>query len=130
MCTYFISGHLDLSKKEFQAHYMPQLEAVIQNGGKFIVGDARGADSLAQKYLIGQPVIVYHIGSTPRNNYGNFMTQGGFKSDADRDAQMTADSDVDILWIRSAAEQQKRLGAKYDPNYINGTTKNMLRRQK
>ncbi len=64
----------------------------------------------------------------PRNNYGKWQTIGGFVNDNDRDARMTCDSTNDILWIRSAAQQKKILGAKYDPNYLSGTAKNMLRR--
>lgn len=133
--TYFISGHLDLTKNEFTQHYIPQLQNAILTNSSFIVGDARGADSLAQQYLLDNlndttKVIVYHMFEKPRNNVGNFATKGGFKSDETRDAQMTNDSDKDILWTRPVEEQIKKLGNRYNPQYISGTTKNMLRREK
>ncbi|BAZ40360.1 hypothetical protein NIES4101_63210 [Calothrix sp. NIES-4101] len=36
----------------------------------FVVGDARGTDTLAQQYLWGrtEAVIVYHMFTSPRNN--------------------------------------------------------------
>ena len=132
---YFISGHLDLTEKEFNEHYVSKIQNAILTNSLFIVGDAKGADSFAQKYLMGNildktKVMVYHMFDEPRNNYGNFKTIGGFKSDDERDDKMTNDSNYDILWVRSAEEQRKKLGKKYNPSYINGTTKNILRREK
>jgi len=132
--TQFISGHLDLSEKEFDDHYKTKIKNAIMNNDSFIVGDAKGADSIAQQFLKSnnisqEKVTVYHMFDEPRNNFGNFKTKGGFKNDDERDSQMTVDSNNDILWVRSEEEQKKRLGKKYNKSYINGTTKNMLRRQ-
>lgn len=129
MSVYFVSGHLDLTEEEFATHYKPQIDKATASDGKFIVGDARGADCMAQKYLHDKaPVTVYHMFKKPRNNYSNSPTIGGFTSDADRDARMTADSDFDILWVRPAEEQKKLLGDKFRDGHISGTEKNRLRR--
>lgn len=116
--TYFISGHLDLSELEFNEHYRPQIDAALQQSGCFVVGDARGADALAQRYLLGKTsqVTVYHMFTSPRNNEG-FITRGGFQSDNERDKQMTVNSTIDIAWVRPGREKS-------------GTMRNLARRLK
>lgn len=113
----FISGHLSLTSEEFEVHYRPQLDEAISRGYSFVVGDARGTDSLAQNYLLGKTdkVTVYHMLENPRNNAG-FPTEGGFKSDEERDSAMTANSDKDIAWVRPGRENS-------------GTQKNLERRE-
>lgn len=115
---YFISGHLDLTDQEFLDHYKVIIDKALKDNSLFVVGDARGADSLAQKYLSVKTnnVTVYHMFDSPRNNYG-FLTRGGFNSDSSRDKQMTLDSDIDICWIREGREHS-------------GTARNKLRREK
>jgi hypothetical protein len=102
----FVSGHLDLTEEEFQTHYAPRIDKALQAGEKFVVGDARGGDAMAQKYLYGKTTeaVVYHMLTSPRINAG-FPTLGGFQSDAERDRQMTADSDQDIAWVRPGREK-------------------------
>lgn len=114
----FISGHLDLTPAEFEAHYRPALDAALARGEAFVVGDARGTDALAQKYLVGKStaVVVYHMFTAPRNNAG-CPTVGGFESDETRDERMTADSHQDIAWVRPGREKS-------------GTQKNLDRRKK
>lgn len=131
--SYFISGHLDLTEKEFIENYQNKIQNAILNNNTFVVGDAMGADSLAQKYLRDNiqdknKVTVYHMFDEPRNNFGDFPVKTGFKNDDERDAQMTRDSDADILWLRSVEEQKRRLGRRYNPDHVNGTMKNILRR--
>lgn len=118
MVSVFVSGHLDLSEEEFAEHYIPQLEKYIANGASFVVGDARGADSWTQKWLLDRTykVLVFHMLDSPRFNAG-FETRGGFASDSERDRAMTAASDVDLAWVRSGREKS-------------GTAKNLKRRQK
>ena len=137
--TYFISGHQDLIQEEFDTHYKDRIiNAINENDSNFVVGDARGADTSAQQLLahhcktnksLYNRVKVYHMFHKPRNNFGRFKTMSGFQDDDERDEAMTNASDEDILWIRSPEEQKKRLGAKYNPFHVSGTTKNMLRRQ-
>jgi len=114
--TNFVSGHLDLTPDEFDAHYRPAIDEALARGDSFVVGDARGTDSMTQNYLLGKTtaVVVYHMFAHPRNNAG-FKTVGGFKSDEERDALMTADSDRDIAWVRPGRERS-------------GTQKNIDRR--
>jgi hypothetical protein len=102
----YISGHLDLTPAEFEAHYRPAIDAALARGESFVVGDARGTDTMAQSYLLGKSasVVVYHMFASPRNNAG-FPTVGGFESDEARDTQMTADSDQDIAWVRPGRQK-------------------------
>ncbi|MDZ8052601.1 MAG: hypothetical protein RMX68_029050 [Aulosira sp. ZfuVER01] len=102
----FISGHLDLTQAEFDLHYRFLIDRAIEQYQSFVVGDARGADLLAQQYLFAKTdaVVVYHMFTSPRNNVG-FSTRGGFESDAERDAQMTRDSHQDIAWVRPGRER-------------------------
>lgn len=101
----FISGHLDLTAVEFEQYYRYLIDQSLAQNHSFVVGDARGADLLAQQYLWGktEAVVVYHMFTNPRHNVG-FPTRGGFQSDAERDAQMTLDSDQDIAWVRAGRE--------------------------
>ncbi|MBP3958650.1 hypothetical protein J8F10_25670 [Gemmata sp. G18] len=116
--THFVSGHLDLTAAEFDEHYRPALDAALARGDSFVVGDARGAGTLAQNYLSGKTraVVVYHMFTSPRNNAG-FKAIGGFETDDTRDVQMTADSDEDIAWVRPGREKS-------------GTQKNIDRRNR
>jgi len=116
--THFISGHLSLTEAEFEQHYRPQLDMALAKGHAFVVGDARGADDLAQRYLHGRTanVTVFHMLEHPRHNAG-FPVRGGFQSDAERDESMTLHSDQDIAWVRPGRESS-------------GTQKNVDRRSK
>lgn len=129
--TYFISGHLDISPEEFRTHYKPKIDSALAEGAKFVVGDARGLDTLAQSYLKGKTtqVTVYHMKKKAFNNLGNFETKGGFKTNDDKDSAMTRDSDEDIAWVRPAEDQKKLYGAKYRKR-VSGTEKNLTRRRK
>ena len=113
----FISGHLDLTESEFKEHYVPLIDQAVDQGHRFVVGDARGTDAMAQMYLKYSPhTTVYHMFESPRNNVGDFQTVGGFKTDAERDVAMTAASDYDIAWVREGRENS-------------GTAKNIKRRK-
>jgi hypothetical protein len=114
--VYFISGHLDVTPEEFKEHYQPKIEEVMGDGGYFVVGDARGTDTLAQEFLkdYGE-VTVFHMFENPRNNKGNHPTVSGFSTDEERDTAMTLASDSDIAWVRPGREKS-------------GTAKNLKRR--
>jgi hypothetical protein len=116
--THFISGHLDLTGAEFDAHYRPAIDEALARGDSFVVGDARGTDALTQAYLLGRTtaVVVYHMFTAPRNNAG-FETVGGFTSDEERDERMTAASGGDIAWVRPGRKKS-------------GTQKNLDRRNR
>ena len=118
---YFISGHLSLTHEEFDTHYKPLIDEALSHNSSFVIGDAKGADTLAQNYLFGKTykVVVYHMFETPRYNAG-FPTEGGFQSDEERDIAMTNNSDRDIAWVRKGREKsgtQKNLDRRSDLKY-------------
>jgi hypothetical protein len=112
----FVSGHLDLTESEFEEHYVPALDRALAAGDSFVIGDARGADLLAQRYLQARSarVTVHHMFTAPRNNAG-FPTVGGFTTDDERDRGMTTGSDYDIAWVRPGRTRS-------------GTARNLTRR--
>lgn len=108
---YFVSGHRDLTKKEFEDHYVPQILNVLRNDpyAKFVVGDWPGCDAMFLDFMVDYPdnfVLVYcvdepriYIDGDPVYMYGNMHCKR--RKDYDEcDASMTRDSDFDIAWIR------------------------------
>lgn len=117
---FFVSGHLDITEEEFCRHYAGRIEMAAQSGASFVVGDARGTDLRAQRLLSGlgcARVTIYHMLEAPRHRVGGYPVVGGFKSDEDRDAAMTAASTCDIAWVRPGREGS-------------GTARNLARRQR
>lgn len=119
--TRFISGHVDLTEQEFSDHYVRPIFSAVLDGDDFVLGDAAGADRMAADYLWSlrftnpdMKVTVFHMFDSPRYNPG-FPTQCGYQSDEERDAAMTAASDLDIAWVRPGREKS-------------GTAKNLARR--
>lgn len=125
MKTAFISGHLDLTQEEFDEHYKNRITSAFIIGHNFVVGDARGCDSMAQQLLatiaLNNIVTVYHMYDAPRNFICTpvlpFDKVGGFTSDKERDEAMTEDSDYDIAWVREGRKNS-------------GTAQNLKRRAK
>ena len=123
---YFISGHRDVTQKEFQRYYAKAItDAVLKepNTVEFLVGDYYGVDEMAQAYVAklksthpNIKMTVYHMFNTPRKNFYKFPTVGGFENDHTRDCAMTLNSDYDIAWVRSGKQ-------------TSGTAQNMLRRK-
>jgi hypothetical protein len=123
---YFISGHRDVTQKEFQRYYAKAItDAVFKepNTVEFLVGDYYGVDEMAQAYVAklkstypNIKMTVYHMFNTPRKNFYKFPTVGGFENDHTRDCAMTLNSDYDIAWVRSGKQ-------------TSGTAQNMLRRK-
>jgi hypothetical protein len=120
MKTAFVSGHLDLTQKEFGRFYYVEIQLAVLFENKIVVGDARGTDTMAQKLVeeLGRPdlLTIYHMFDSPRNSVKGAKLIGGFKSDEERDAAMTADSDYDIAWVREGREKS-------------GTQRNLNRRE-
>ena len=140
----FISGHIDLSLIEFNQYYKKKIDNAIELGHHFVIGDAKGADSLAQSYLndlcnnkssdmTKDRVIIYHMFTKPMNNKGKYKDICDFKSQNQKDKAMTLNSDYDIAYVRSP-EITKRIleakGIKYDPKRKSGTQRNLDRRDK
>lgn len=122
-----ISGHLDLAEDEFKEYYEAAILMAVRNGDSFVVGDARGADFMAQTLLfhrcpIASTVTVYHMLARPRNHYPIFDLKGGFPSNAAKDGAMTEISDYDILYIRP--EKHSSVSGR-----VSGTEQNMIRRK-
>jgi hypothetical protein len=72
-----------------------------------VVGDCPGVDIIAQDFLKKsgvENVTVYHMLESPRYNAG-YPLKGGFRSDVERDYNMTLASDDDIAWIRPGCER-------------------------
>jgi hypothetical protein len=116
----FVSGHLDLTEEEFEEHYVPELTLWLNRHAVFVVGDANGADKMAQWWLFyrSASVEVFHMFDEPRNFAGDAFTKcGGYKSDSARDRAMTRLSDYDVAWVRPGREKS-------------GTARNLARRHK
>ena len=120
---FFISGHRDITHKEYQTLYLPSiLKSIEEYDAHFIMGDYKGVDIMAQNTLmdvLGYPtekVTVYHMHDKPRN-INPLITQrvGGFKTDEERDYAMSANSDEDIAFIRCG-------------RFTSGTAQNICRR--
>lgn len=155
-----ISGHIDLSLSEFEEHYVPQIDAALQNGHHFVMGDADGADTLALSYLLSHhledPDLKSRITVYPsRKRNISRLSEQGFRvvppddpslkvertvlvvakkgEDArryhhiQRDANMTAATDYDILFVRSEEESRRLYGEKYRPR-LSATAMNRMRR--
>lgn len=120
--TYFISGHRNITEKEFEV-YKKKIDEVLEHtpDALFVVGDYYGVDIMSQNYLIERNVnpiniTVYHMFTEPRNINPNIVNViGGFETDEERDAAMTSVSKHDIAFVRNHTE-------------LSGTAQNLLRR--
>lgn len=129
---YFISGHRNLSYDDFEKYYIPKIEEIaeLDPRAEFIVGDCEGVDKYAMDYIFNETscdLTVYYMFNKPRNtpndkhigdlasDYKYIYFKGGFKSDEERDAAMTRDSDFDIAFIK-------------DNRWDSGTAQNIKRR--
>jgi len=129
--TYFISGHLDISQQEWDAHYKDRIDEAIKENANFVIGDAKGVDYMSALYLWNnwvKNVTIYHMFKKPLNNPG-YPTKGSFKNHEEKDSAMTKNSDEDIAWVRSEKDTKLLYGDKYRPNRISGTQKNLNRRK-
>lgn len=121
--TYFISGHRDITDNEF-TKYKEVLTNILNDTPDvyFVVGDYQGVDIMAQNFLIDEmnlppeQITVYHMSDKPNNINPKIQnTIGGFESDEERDAAMTAISSKDVAFVKSHMEWS-------------GTGQNILRR--
>jgi hypothetical protein len=155
-----ISGHIDLSIPEFEKHYIPQIDAALQDGHHFVMGDAEGADTLALSYLLSHSLEDIDLKSritvypSRKFNIPKFREQGlrvippddpsletertvvvVAKEGEDarryhhiqRDANMTAATGYDILYVRSEEESRELYGERYRPR-LSATEMNRMRR--
>lgn len=127
--VYFISGHRDITLREFDLYYEPTISRLLSSSKEgegtvtFVIGDCVGVDKMAIDYLINAyskghkfNLMVYHMLLSPRvkvPSWANIV--GGFSNDIARDTAMTVVSNIDIAWIRKGKEKS-------------GTAQNILRR--
>ena len=102
-----ISGHVDLSKEDFDKFYLPKLKELIKNDVIcFVLGGALGADKLAQEFLSSRNdnmnLIVMVYDKQDQNNvcYPNIKHVNGFASYTVRDEVMTSESTLDVCFVR------------------------------
>lgn len=108
---YFVSGHRDLTKEEFEEHYVPLIQKVIEEDiyTDFVVGDWEGCDTIFVKYMEEYYTdIVIHIFyvSSSRIKEGEFNEYCFRECDSydECDSVMTLVSDFDIAWVRPGRE--------------------------
>lgn len=114
---YFISGHRDLTVKEFEEHYKPLIDKVIDDDpfAEFVVGDWNGCDLLAIEYLLNDHyfegwIYIYCVDQPRVNPWGKpwyEYSEVSVRTKAtydECDESMTYDSDFDIAWIRPGRE--------------------------
>jgi len=71
----FISGSISI--KKLPKFAIEKLDSIIKREYFVLIGDAKGADSIVQKYLKKKNyknVLVYYAGNKIRNNFGNWDT--------------------------------------------------------
>lgn len=102
----FISGSIRIKKLPQSA--IIKINNIIDKNFQIIIGDAKGVDSLVQKYLLEenfQNVIVYYAGDKVRNNLGNWpiknVSNNSTKKGRDlytlKDIQMANDADYGLM---------------------------------
>ena len=109
---YFVSGHRNLTEKEFFDHYVPKIEKIMREDKfvSFVVGDWEGCDSMFLNFIkhtyFIQPRIHIYYANTPRVDLEGLDNISLYnKSTYDEcDASMTKDSNFDIAWIRPGRE--------------------------
>lgn len=113
---YFISGHRDLTKEEFEQHYIPQISKVmdVDSRANFVIGDWEGCDTMALEFILSQPsydfISIFCVdkpnirifGKCPETFERVFIYK--CKSYDECDDTMTKISDFDIAWIRPGKE--------------------------
>jgi hypothetical protein len=102
----FISGSISIKKLPMIA--AEKIDNIIMKNYMILIGDAKGVDSIVQKYLQNRNysnVIVYYAGEEIRNNYGKWNTtqikskknEKGRKLYTLKDMEMANDSDYGLM---------------------------------
>jgi adenine-specific DNA-methyltransferase len=76
LSTVFIGGSRDVSR--LNDVICERLQAILDAGLGVFLGDANGADKAAQRWSAERgyrQVTVFHSGTSPRNNLGNWETR-------------------------------------------------------
>ena len=134
---YFVSGHVDVTQQDFDDHYKNELiEATKSKNSRFVMGNAKGIDTMALEFLIEllgpdnlYRITVYHLGKKSHLKDKRIRTIGGFGNHNNKDTAMTNASNKDIAWVRPEEESRILYGSNYNPNRISGTQHNINRRK-
>ena len=104
----FISGNTDLEEKKFITYYLPVLTELAKDPNTlFALSDDAGCAEMCQVYLNQvledkTRVTVYCVGNKPTNYLnGEFVLVSDFVTKEERDAAMTAISNMDFHIILS-----------------------------
>jgi hypothetical protein len=143
--TAFISGPTDTGPDQafFKKHYIPSLNTAIAAGHNFIIGPIlSGVDADALDYLLAYPIpasrITIYMTYSENKAWGSMFRSRGVHvfvledisaTTAMRDAQMTADSEYDILRWRTEEEAGAFYGEMYRGGYVTNTERNWRRRR-
>jgi hypothetical protein len=97
-----VSGHTDLTIEEFNQHYREHILSAIDLKDSII--GASGADKLTQELC--HSMLYYNVTVIDKGRQDNRVTNlfthvNGFESYIVRDEYMTANSNVDIAYVRS-----------------------------
>lgn len=107
---YFVSGHRDLTKEEFEEHYVPLIQKVMTEDqlAEFVVGNWEGCDEMFLTYMrkINPEawITIYCCSDSRIKTYNNVYIYNIFNNYDECDASMTENSDFDIAWIRQGKE--------------------------
>lgn len=102
----FISGSISI--KKLPKYAIEKIDSIMDKKFTVLVGDAKGADSLVQKYLQKKSyvdVIVYFAGIKLRNNIGNWETKQVLSNNSEKgrslytlkDIEMASDADYGLM---------------------------------
>lgn len=105
--VYFISGHEKYSQEMFDYFYKPLIDDAISRDCNFVVGDADGVSTMAQKYLASKlpkedhnRVKIFFKGDVPNQFISpSFTAIGNFKCNEEANAAMTICSNYDIVCL-------------------------------
>lgn len=141
----FISGPLDTGpdKSYFTTHYKPHIDTAISLGQNFVIGPIpSGIDADALEYLLGYPISPSRItifmtfgedkawGEEFRDQGVNvYVLEDITANSQNRDAEMTAKSDYDILRWRTEDEARMFYGPSYRKGHVTNTERNWRRRR-
>jgi len=93
----FISGSISIKKlPEFA---IEKLDNIIKKEYSVLIGDAKGADSIVQKYLKKKNyknVVVYYAGKKIRNNFGNWNTNQILSKNNEKGRQLYTLKDIEM----------------------------------
>ncbi|BCS25445.1 uncharacterized protein APUU_50156A [Aspergillus puulaauensis] len=141
----FISGPIDTGpdKSYFTTHYKPPIDTAIASGHNFVIGPiTSGIDADALTYLLEYPISPSRItifmtvgedkawGQQFRDKGVNvYVLEDIMANSQNRDAEMTAKSDYDVLRWRTENEAKRFYGDLYREGHLTNTERNWRRRR-